>query len=546
MSNQTINEADYVLELKKKESFDPDDSIFHNIWKEYERVVIHSIVTSFGLDVFIHDVNGGDVDTVKTVQISGQFKNERWQVKYEQRGDYDTKAYHNDPTYRSITSQARKEFNKKGTTVPDAYIPDNYLIFNSSKGVGPWRRASLDHVKPAHTIHDDPVRILADIDPVALANNPENLRFTCMSLNSKMKDMSVEEFLDWCDQNPNKVNWNDIPGAPIPDEVRARLLEAEKQAEEYYYNTISKSYYTSAVFYQDLLASAAKRGAQMGIRQAVGFLLVEIWMACKNELSNLEPGIGVKTCTKAIIRGIRKGFAAAIAKHKSLFRTFGEGFISGTLSSITTTICNCFSVTSQDTVRLIRLGFSPIIQAGTILLINPDDLFLGDQLKNATVLLGTGASMIAGSIVGDKVAKTPIGQIPHVGKSIVKFSSVLVSGLISCTMLLILDRSNTINHLISKMNQYASEEYQTKYLLSQFQTIAAELSEVDYESIQRECTQWNELTVLINHASTEEELNRVLIEGSKQGLYKLPWSGDFRSFMSNRNNMLIFSDGGLS
>ena len=82
------------------------------------------------------------------------------------------------------------------------------MVFSSAKGVGPWRRASLDHVVSAHEIHEDPVRILSDIDPVSLANDPENLRFTCMSLNSKMGDISITEFLDWCDKNPDRQTAN--------------------------------------------------------------------------------------------------------------------------------------------------------------------------------------------------------------------------------------------------------------------------------------------------------------------------------------------------
>ena len=540
MNEQSFAGKEFVSEVKGKASFDPDESIFQGIWKEYERVVLHSIISTFGLDGFIRDTKGGDVDTVKTVQESGQYKNSRWEKKYSERGDYDTKAYHNDPAYRDITAKARKEFNESGTTVPDAYIQGKNLVFSSAKGVGPWRRASLDHVIAAHEIHDDPVRILSDIDPVSLANDPDNLRFTCMSLNSKMGDMSIAEFLDWCDKNPDKVKWDGVPNATIPDDVKKRLLEEDKRSREHYYNTIEKSYYTSQVFYQDILKSAASRGAEMGARQAAGFLFVELWLSCKEELSNLGAGIDVKSCVHAIICGIKKGAENATTKYSTLFRVFGEGFVSGMLANFTTTLCNCFSVTNQNTVRYIRLGFAPVIQAGSVLLINPDDLFLGDQIKNATVLLATGASVITGSIIGDQIAKTPIAQIPQVGNLIVQFISVLVSGLLSCTMLLLLDRSKLINLLIIKMNQYASEEYRTKYLLSRFEEIAAELGEIDYRKLQKQCNQWNEMAILINHTASEEELNRILIEGVNQGLYTIPWTGDFRTFMKNKESKLVF------
>lgn len=539
MDERTLISSEYVSDLNRKTSYNPDESIFRGIWKEYERVMMESLVTTFGLDGFIHDVRGGDVDTLKTVLDSGGYKNARWAEKYSQRGKYNTEVYHSDKSYTQITSQARKEFNSTGIGIPDTYIPNNLLLFN--KGAGPWRRAALDHVIAAHTIHDDPVRILSDIDPVSLANDPENLRYTCMSLNSKMGDKSIEDFLKWCDEHPDKVNWNDVPGATIPDEVKKRLIAEEKRAKEHYYDTVAKNYYSSAVFYQDLLTSAAKRGAEMGLRQAAGFLFVEIWMSCKEEINNNKSGMDFRSCLLSIIHGIKNGVTNALKKHDELFRKFGEGFSTGAIATLTTTLCNIFDVTSQNRVKYLRQGYVPIIQAGSILLINPDDLFLGDQLKEATIALGTGASMLAGTMIGDQLAKTPIAQIPHVGKLIVRFASVLVSGLLSCTFLIILDRSKYINELVLKMNQYASEEHRTKSILDQFEKISAELANYDIQEFKRESSQWHELSVLIQHADNEVELNRILIDAANRGLYKLPWTGDFRTFMSNRNNTLDFS-----
>ena len=79
------------------------------------------------------------------------------------------------------------------------------------------------------------------------------------------------------------------------------------------------------------------------------------------------------------------------------------------------------------------------MQAGTILLINPDNLLVGDQLKAATVTLATGASVIAGTAVGNLIEDTPIYAIPEVGPFVQPFASVLVSGLLSCTLLIMLE-----------------------------------------------------------------------------------------------------------
>ena len=65
----------------------PKEKIFESIWKEYESVILQSLVTSFGLDFIVHDQHGGDVDTVHNVrQISidpeMKYKNYNNSVKY--------------------------------------------------------------------------------------------------------------------------------------------------------------------------------------------------------------------------------------------------------------------------------------------------------------------------------------------------------------------------------------------------------------------------------------------------------------------------------
>ncbi len=49
---------------------EPEQTFFQNIWNEYERVVLQSLVTSFGLDFLVHDQFGGDVDTIQNIRTS--------------------------------------------------------------------------------------------------------------------------------------------------------------------------------------------------------------------------------------------------------------------------------------------------------------------------------------------------------------------------------------------------------------------------------------------------------------------------------------------
>ena len=46
--------AAFVGELKNGPGMEPEDNVFRSIWAEYERVILQSLVTSFGLDFLVH------------------------------------------------------------------------------------------------------------------------------------------------------------------------------------------------------------------------------------------------------------------------------------------------------------------------------------------------------------------------------------------------------------------------------------------------------------------------------------------------------------
>ena len=112
---------EFLNELNKDAAPNPNDNIFSDMWKEYERVIMQSLVTSFGLDFLVHDQRGGDVDTVHSVQETVEFKNQAYTKKYDERGAYDPYPYHSGKAYRDITAAPKEEFNEKGTTINDAY-----------------------------------------------------------------------------------------------------------------------------------------------------------------------------------------------------------------------------------------------------------------------------------------------------------------------------------------------------------------------------------------------------------------------------------------
>lgn len=534
----------FVLGLNDGVSLEPSDNVFDGLWKEYERVILHSLVTSFGLDVLIRDQHGGDVDTINNVRKIGDdplmtYKNKQNQLDYENRGEYDKSAYHSDERYKNKIALAKEQL-IEGKLQNDIYVNGNEVVTMNNKTIPKNKQAQLDHIIAAKKVHNDPGRVLAGIKGEELANDPSNLGFTNAALNNNMKDKTPEEYILWCEQNPDKVNYNGKKGEPLPEDVKANLRKEYKKAKKAYEAKIAREYYTSTKFAKDTAAAAGKVGVKTGIKQVMGFVFLEVWYAAKEELEKSSLKGDLKEMLTAIGQGIKKGVENAKIKYKELLAKFEEGIVSGALASITTTICNIFFTTAKNLVKAIRQIYASVVEAGKVLLFNPDDLMFGDRIKKATVIMATGASVLVGTAVGELVGKTPLGAIPVVGDIATVFVSTLVSGLISCTLLMFMDRSKLFNSIIKGLNGIASEANNYKEIADEFERLAAKIAEIDIEMFAKETSKYNVIANKINNTNTEEELNAVLLEAYKNMGINIPWDGNFDEFMSNKSNRLVF------
>lgn len=530
---------------------DSKDNIFESIWKEYKNVILQSLVTSFGLDFIVHDRHGGDVDTIHNIRQIGidlemKYKNANNENDYEKRAAYDSGAYHKDPRYIAINRKVSEK--KKNGELTDSYTGKKFA-----------RNANidLDHAVASKEIHEDRGRVLAGLDGLDLANNEDNLKPTDRSINRSMQDKDMDEYLvDWEKKTPERKNRisalkekdsltdkerKELEKLEKLDQIAPDKMRAEnKKARKAYDAKIQKAYYTSEKFYKDTAIAAGSLGAEMGMRQAMGFVFVEIYMGAEHELKGMPANSSLEDMLKAVGTGVKNGAENAKKKYKEIFSKFGEGFISGSLASITTTICNIFFTTAKNFVRNIRQIYASVVQAGKILFFNPDNLMFGDRIKTSTIIIATGASVLVGTAVGELIGKTPVGVIPGVGQIVQTFSSTLVSGLISCTLLVFLDRSKFMNALIDKLNAIPSEVNNYKEVADALERLAAKLENLDIAKFRADTERYQNISDKIAKSESEEEINDLLLSAYKVFDIRIPWTGDFDSFMGNRNNKLVF------
>ena len=534
----------YAARVDKDFVPDYHGNIFDDIFEQYERVIIESLITSFGLDFIVKDQYGGDVDTILNVRKIGEdpamgYKSQANKEAYQSRGEYDYAAYHGQhENYAGLSRESKKEFQASGKPIDDAYAGGKLYFYSRGAAKGNAdKQASIDHILTAHTIHNDPGRVLAGLSGEDLANSKDNLVFTSSGLNSSMgatknEHGEVVEIPEYIRLHPE-----------LPEQTKSNMMRQYNAAKASYEAKLRTAYYTSPRFAKDLGLAAANVGIRMGARQVFGFIFAEVWFSVKAELQKTEDPFSFEKLYTSIGKGVERGISNAKVKYKELIGKFGEGITAGALSSLTTTLCNIFFTTAKHTVRIIRQTWASMVQATEIILFNPDDLLFGDRLCAATKILAVGGSVVVGTTVSELIAKTPVGMIPVVGEIVQTFCGTLVSGIMSCTLLCFIDRSQMVRQLIEKFNQIPTMSSNTHYFREQaklFETYAAELQKIDSQRFSEETAVYQSIASEIDHVETEQQLNTVLRETFRKYHIPLPWEGDFDIFMRDKSQHLVY------
>ena len=511
--------------------YGPEEDIYSNIFSQYEYIIIQSLITSFGLDFLldkvgmIKDQHGGDVDTIHNVrQIDKDkqmiYKNKQNEEKYNTREEYNSSNYHSHPNYIKTNAQYSKQ-RKEGTLI-DGYTGEK---------LDPKISHDLDHIVSSKEIHQDRGRVLSGLKGEDLANDPEtNLTPTNYHTNRSKGQKSMDEYLE---KN----------GSEYTEEQQERMREKDRLARKAYNEKINRAYYTSPAFFKDTAKAAGKVGVAMGLRQALGLVFSEIWFAVRDEMRQTkEDG---KALFNSIALGIKGGLESAKLEYKELWHKFIEGTVGGILASLTTTLCNIFFTTAKNVVRIIRQSWASLVEATKILLYNPDFLPFGERFRAAAKIIATGASVVAGTMVGDLVAKTGVATIPVIGDIVQTFCGTLVTGILSCSLLYLLDRNYAVNKIVQVLNSIPTIDDIIVYYRMQARLLeeyCAKLMDIDLVAFQKEVHFYSEAVADLENADSQQELNFALQTLCKKMELISPIGNhkDMDSFMADPDSKLKF------
>ena len=501
---------------------------YSSIFQQYEKVIIDSLITSFGLDFLIQDQHGGDVDTIHNVRKIGQdelmaYKNSSNESAYNNRPDYDARSYHAGGNFQRTKHEAKETWQETYKDIDDQYQSGKIGFYGHTNAISPNRKAELDHIIECKSIHDDRGRVLSGLSGESLADDPVNFAWTNKSLNASMGAWAKGKNEQYrkehgCDAPMGMVDIkayvNEHPD--LDPETKQNLLAHYEKAKKAYDAKINRAYYTSKSFFRDTTFASAKTGFKMGVRQVLGLVFSEIWFAIKDTIkAGKSTG---ESLFRSIGEGVKQGLLNAKSKYKELMERFLDGAIAGVLSSLTTTLCNIFFTTAKSLVRIIRQSWSSLVSATKVLLFNHECLPPGERIRAAAKILATGASVVAGTMVSELIAKTAVGAIPVVGSIVQTFCGTLVTGIMSCSLLYMLDNNKAINWIVSILNKTPSVDKAVIYYREQailLEKYSADLFSIDLNTFKKEIETIHSAVISLSSNMEPEALNKCL-----QNIYK--------------------------
>ncbi|HFG1719864.1 TPA: ATPase [Vibrio cholerae] len=490
---------------------------------ELNKTITTSLVTTFGLDFLLfEDKKGGEVATVNNVRQHQKgdkdiYISDSVQQDYADRGDYKPikldvngnimtdgngkpkkeDLYHSHPNYKAKGKEDKKR--QQGAKLVDEY---------RGKTMSGDEQRQLDHIISSHEVHDDAGRVLAGLSGVELANQDTNFQSTHSYINNLKSDHSVDDFLTTVVpktiENKRKNIEKDMqrlesmPAETKQQRHEKRQLEskiaqqkeqievlesidedkmraADKKARQEYDKQINFTYYTSSKFFNSTVIESGKAGLKMGIRQALGIVLAEIWFELKDAIPQVfkdaEDNFTLEYFLEKLKSTSQKIWNRVKVRFKDILDEFKNGVLAGALSSLSTTIMNIFFTTQKLIGKLLRETWSSLVSAAKVLFFNPENLGPGALAREVTRILSTGVAVAMGVILNQQLSSLMAFPL---GTELAAFVSAVATGLMTIGITYFLDHSKLMQKVWAFLDQFKSEARKT---LEYFQRVNAELDQ---------------------------------------------------------------------
>ncbi|QDJ97155.1 hypothetical protein PQC07_gp118 [Aeromonas phage D3] len=509
---------------------------------EFNKMMVNSLITTFGLDpMLFDDKRGGNVTTLHNVRSEGLVAGEHHRELIANKPEYDAHAAHNVKEFLDAKAEL-KVLRKSGVEIQDAYSDQ---ILNNS-------RTDLDHIVSAKAIDADPARIISGLNVGELAAIEENLTPTSASINRSKGADSADEFekrikrdqkvrdkfrasiagrTDLSKEEQQTLNLYDQQEMIDFDKMR----ELEAKANNARQRKEDDAYYASVDFAKHTIKDAGISGVKNGTKLVLGTLFTELWFELKTgipEIYKKHSGHFVLVNFMSDVRDLLdKCWERIMVKMAEVPALFMNGLFSGVITSVTTTVVNKATTTVKLFGRFFRTIFDAIIASIKMIVFPPAGMKASERAQGVVNILSVAIAGCVGITVNGAVNASYTGPF---AEEVGLFLGMLATGIVTITCGYFINHSPTVQKFWNFFNHFKSTEAQTlehtNMLNEKLNKLFEDIAEVEMGLDTEELSQF---VSSLRGSSTESDRTQVLkVQIEKMGIDSPFIPGDIESIDS--------------
>jgi hypothetical protein len=255
---------------------------------------------------------------------------------------------------------------------------------------------SPDHIESLSQSHKDGGFMQSNKQKADFGTDENNLALTDRSINQSMRDFSKE---NWKDKESEKGLKNKDKFGIDEEKLNNELKKAKEVKENHLPTNLEKGEY----YLKNSASTGLNEGSKMGMQQAIGLVMTEFFTALFDEILDIYKN-GFSNGFEddrffIVLKDRLKNIALKIqAKWKNVAIAFKDGFLSGFISNLVTTVINAFVTTGQRVVRIIREGIYSLFKAVKMLIFPPENMTYEEAMHEAKKIIASGLIISLGVV----------------------------------------------------------------------------------------------------------------------------------------------------
>lgn len=441
MVNEAVLENDFFKKMNTKEEYRTNSQQMESFWEVLKKRLTTETIQRFGIEHVLNMIegtgglseykDGGNVSTIHNAK-QGIFVDQEHERRFN--AAYDRKNYEGRGD-RKLSAQRKKLFSEN-EEIQDAY---------TKKKLHKDGRTHIDHITSAKEIHNmDAARLyMTDDERNDMATADSNMAAIDGRMNQSKGELSMEEWLKKEKDGQTNAERFEV------DEAEAMRLRRKSQFD------IKKKVILSAG--KEVSVASFSAGKVQAKKQVIGLLMHygttifieemqgyavnwKNYNGLNERLSGLkEMGDRVKVRLIEKVKNIKDII-------KEIFNSAKEGFVSGIIGTIVTTLINMVATTLKNVGKILQDSVTTLINAFKLWTKNPNNLSKSELTKETIKMISLGSSASIGIIAeeGIKKALEATGTFAFIAEPVGIVGGILVTGGCSALMIYVMDNFGRI------------------------------------------------------------------------------------------------------